>query len=195
MIRKIGILGGTFDPIHIGHLLIAKQCQDLLGLEKIIFVPCFISPLKRNKPMLDAATRLKLVKMAVQDNKAYEVLDWEVKQGKVSYTIDTLKFLKQKYPVNTRFYFISGSDVLKHLEKWRKVDELFKLCQFIVVKRPCFSTKVPKGAVLVETNITDISSTQIKQRLKQGKSIRYMVPDSILSCLIKYFQNKKIKVF
>lgn len=181
---NIGIMGGTFDPLHIGHMLAAEAARDSYGLDEVWFMPSHIPPHKQQAG-LTGEERLELVQAAVLDCGHFRILDWEVRRGGVSYTVETARRLKETYPGH-RFHFIIGADMVEYLPKWREIGELTQLLTFIGVARP--GTELNLGAlpsgiadkvVIAEMPLIGISSTLIRERAAGGQSIRYMVPEPV----------------
>lgn len=174
---RIGILGGTFDPPHIGHLIIAQEACQALNLDKIWFIPTYEPPHKDSVRM-NVTHRVELLKMAIKDNNSFALNTIEIdRQGK-SYTIETIKILKEKYP-DTDFYFIIGADMVEYLPNWVKIDELIDLIQFVGVNRPGYRLVSDYPILEIDVPMVDISSTIIRERLQENKSILYLVPDSV----------------
>ena len=185
---KIGILGGTFNPIHIGHLILAEEAREKLNLDKIIFVPTFLPPHKDNSDIVPARDRLAMVKLAIKGNRYFSVSDIEIKRDGRSYTIDTLKEFKKKYGQD-ELYFIIGSDLLKYLDEWKDLDEINKLVKFVVVTRPGYPLeKIPSYIKTMAIRAVDVSAFEIRKCIKDNKSFGYLVPDSVYSYII----NKKL---
>lgn len=184
---RIGILGGTFNPVHIGHLILAEEALSKLKLDKVIFVPALTPPHKNIEGNVKPKDRLKMVELAVQDNPAFEISTFELDSKKKSYSIETLKEFKRIYGENTEFYVITGSDLLKDLFSWKDVNDIFKMSKFIVAPRPGYPvTDVPKDVETVVITPIEVSSEDIRRRLKAGKSVRYLVPDKVRDYIIKY---------
>lgn len=182
---KIGILGGTFNPIHIGHLILAEEAREKLGLDKIIFVPAYLPPHKDTMNIAPAKVRLDLVKLAIAGNKSFGVSDLEIRRDGRSYTIDTLKELKKAYPQD-ELYFIIGSDLLKYLEEWKDLDEIIKMIKFIAATRPGYPLeKIPSYITTLPIRAVDISGFEIRQAIKEGKSFRYLVPEAVFRHITK----------
>jgi len=133
---RIGILGGTFNPIHIGHLILAEEALSKLRLDKVVFVPAYIPPHKHVEGSVKPKDRLKMVELAIADNGSFEVSTFELEAKKKSYSIDTLKEFREKYGEGAQLFFITGSDLLKDLFSWKNVNEIFKMSKFIVANRP-----------------------------------------------------------
>jgi len=184
--KRIGILGGSFDPIHFGHLLMAQSAAEALKLDIVFFVPAFCSPFKTH-PVPDAAKRLFMVKEAIKGNTLFKVYDGELRRGQVSYTIDTLKELKIKYP-DSKFYLLMGADNLRSFHRWREPQGILKLTNLVVLNRPGFDKKYPKRWPFVKINMpaVDISSSDIRQRLKSRKSIWYLTPKAVIRYIKRY---------
>jgi len=182
---KIGILGGTFNPVHIGHLILAEEAREKLGLEKLYFVPTFLPPHKDNSDIAFAQDRLEMVKLAIDGNKYFYTSDMEIRRNGRSYTIDTLNEFKKKYPKD-ELYFIIGSDLLKYLDEWKDLDEIIKLIKFIVATRPGFPLeKIPNYIKTMEIRAVDISGFEIRKCIQEDKSFRYLVPDAVYKYIVK----------
>lgn len=178
---KIGIFGGTFNPIHLGHLVLAEEVREKLGLDKVFFIPAYLPPHKEEKDLLSAEERLKMVKIALKGNPYFEALDTEIKRKGLSYSIDTLRALRQKYPSsNVKFFFIVGSDALKYLNDWKDIEDLMKLSKFIVATRPGYLLKnLPKKILPLAVESIDVSGFRIRERLKNNEAVRYLLPKEV----------------
>ncbi len=186
---RIGILGGSFNPIHLGHLVMAETARQKFGLSKVLFIPYAEPPHKKDGELAGAAFRFQMVQKAVADNPAFEACDLEIVRGGKSYSYDTLRHLTQACPRDD-FYFIVGADSLAHIRSWYRVEELKGLCRFIVVDRPGVRTQElldemsPRdrdvlGAHRVGDFMLGISSKQIRDRIQKGLSVRYLVPQTV----------------
>lgn len=185
--EKIAILGGSFNPIHIGHLILANTVCEEFNLDKIIFVPCYIQPLKSNKDFASPEDRLAMIKLAIQNNPKFELSDIEIKRKGKSYTVDTLKYFKQKYD---DLYFVIGADNIKDFHRWKEPDTILKLAKLIVTNRGGIELKIPKrlrGKKIFVCKIPDIeiSSTLIRNNIRSNKSIKYLVPEKVEKYIIK----------
>ena len=180
------MLGGTFSPIHIGHLILAEEALSKLKLDKIVFVPTYIPPHKSVEGSIKPQDRLKMVELAIADNPAFEVSNFEISSKKTSYSIDTLKEFRNKYGDDAELYFITGSDLLKDLFSWKNVNDIFKISKFVVANRPGYPvTDVPKEVETVVITPIEVSAEDIRRRLKAGRSIRYLVPEKVRSYIIE----------
>lgn len=178
---KVGILGGTFNPVHIGHLILAEEAREKLGLDKVIFVPTFLPPHKDNSDIAPAVERLSMIKLAIKTNKCFMVSDAEIKRNGRSYTIDTIKEFKKKFSADA-LYFIIGSDLLKYLDEWKDLNEIIKLVRFIVATRPGFPLeKIPSYIDTLPIRAVDISAFEIRQCVKENKSFHYLVPEGVFN--------------
>lgn len=182
---KIGILGGTFNPIHIGHLILAEEAREKLSLDKVIFVPSFLPPHKDNSDIAPANMRLAMVKMAIRGNKCFSFSDTEIKRDGKSYTIDTVKEFKARFPKDD-LYFIIGSDLLKYLDDWKDLGEITQIVKFIVATRPGYPLeKIPGYIRTVATRAVDISAFEIREQVKMRRSFRYLVPESVFNYIVR----------
>ncbi len=171
---RIGIVGGTFDPIHTGHLIIGNEVREVLNLDEIWFMPNKIPPHKESIPIADKH-RLAMIKLAIADNPFFSLATDELEKGGASYTYDTMLMLKGKYPEHT-FYFVIGGDMVEYLPEWYKVEELMSLVQFVGVTRPKFTLETPYPIEKVEIPELAISSTIIRKRRREKRTVKYLVP-------------------
>lgn len=178
--KKIGLLGGTFDPPHNGHLIIANEVLTQCQLNEIWFIPAYVPPHKQKMNVTKLEHRVNMVKLAIESHPSFRLSTIEIKRKGPSYTYDTIKSLKVKYP-DVLFYFIIGTDMVQDLPNWKKIDELIKMTTFIGVDRPGFSFKSKYAHVIetVEAPLIDISSTFLRQRFQNKQSTRYYLPDNV----------------
>lgn len=181
--KRLGILGGTFDPIHSGHLLLAEQLKEELNLEKVIFIPSANPPHKENSPVSSAKDRLKMVEIAIKDNPGFFISDLELKRRGKSYTIDTLTHLVKLYK-RWELFFLLGSDAVGELPTWKEPEKIFQKVKVAIALRPGFDRINPenrfvKKSLVVPISGLNISSTQIRRKIQAGKSIRYLVPAGV----------------
>jgi len=190
--RKIGVLGGTFDPIHLGHLIVAEDIREKLGLGEVLFIPAGRPwlKLKEEKTVSAAEHRLAMVRLAVASNPYFKVSTMEIERLGLSYSIDTVLELKAKLGARAEIYFIVGPDAMAELPKWKEPSRLVELCQVVGIGRPGHATadlrklerSVPGASQrikLVDVPQIDISSTEIRERVARGISIRYLVPEAV----------------
>lgn len=195
--RKIGIMGGTFDPIHIGHLMLAEWARNAAGLGKVWLIPTGQSYRKANTSVLPAAERLHMAKLATIDNEALLCLDLEVRRDGYTYSYETVELLKKEYP-NEELYFIVGADCLYDIETWKYPERIMNSCTILAAargdvslqeleeKRQELINQFGGNIVLLPFPQFSVSSSQIRERIRQGLSVRYMVPDRVL----EYIEEK-----
>ena len=185
--KSIGILGGTFNPIHNGHLAIAQAVRDQLKLERVLFIPCFKPPHKSTQAVIAAKHRLAMIKAAIRDNKNFELCDLEIKRKGRSYSIDTIEELKQQYPKKTKFHLIVGADMLKGLKNWRRIKDLSRLVKFVAVDRKGYAGGKAHFP-LRKLSVLDlgISSSYLRSNIKRGQSVRYFLPEKVNSYIKKH---------
>jgi nicotinate-nucleotide adenylyltransferase len=182
---KLGLFGGTFDPVHLGHLLMARAAREEISLDKIFFIPAAQSPFKTNGQSASAAQRLRMLRMALAGETAAEVDPQEINRGGVSYTIETVRSYVHKFP-HAQLYYLIGADNAAQLPQWREAQELAGLLEFIIVPRPgetaaplpsLFRTRLLSGFPL------GVSSSQIRARLKAGLPIDHLVPATVAEAI------------
>ncbi len=189
---KIGVLGGTFDPIHLGHLIVAEDIRQKLGLGEVLFVPagCPWLKLKEEKPISAAEHRLAMVRLAVASNPYFKVSTLELDRPGLSYSIDTVLELKAKLSAGAEIYFIVGPDALAELPRWKDPGRLVEICQVVGIGRPGYAQAdlnilessipgVSQRIMLMDVPQIDISATEIRRRVAQRLSIRYLVPEAV----------------
>lgn len=174
--KRAAIFGGTFNPPHIGHFLIAKKIQKLYNLDKIIFVPAYIPPHKQGAAIADAAQRGEMVQMLIKGEKDFIYSDYEIKKHNVSYTIDTVKYFMTEFP-HIEFFFITGSDAFYGIDKWKESEKLLGLLKFIVYLRKDFPRKKVAEKfphIPIEwadpAELIDLSSSNIRDKIKRGEN-------------------------
>lgn len=195
-ITRLGIMGGTFNPIHLGHLMIAEEARQTFHLDKVLFIPSYITPNKAvDGPTATAQQRLAMVRLATADNPYFAVSDLEIRRRGQSYTVDTLAFLKKLYGPSYTLYFISGTDTIEDLPNWHHPEDILKLCEFVGAARPGSTDVVdtikdrfgPLGKHIIPLPVPtmNISSTELRRRIRHGLSIRYMVPPVVAAYIEK----------
>ncbi|MFC1531961.1 nicotinate-nucleotide adenylyltransferase [Thermodesulfobacteriota bacterium] len=207
---RLGILGGTFDPIHFGHLRIAEEICEELGFEKVLLIPGALPPHKDRKAVTPFIDRLSMIRMAVHDSPLLEVLDLEGRREGLSYSIETLREIHRLFQTDLDLFFIIGMDAFNEIKTWKEYKNLFNETNFVVIKRPGFSFEelepfilslgvdfrkgdnrntfvIPSGNLLIyqEATLMEISSTRIREMVAAGKSIRFLVPEPVRSFIIE----------
>ncbi|NSL50257.1 nicotinate-nucleotide adenylyltransferase [Calidifontibacillus erzurumensis] len=175
--KKVGILGGTFDPPHNGHLIIAQEVLSVLKLDEIWFMPNNIPPHK-GKVVTKGEDRLEMVKQAIFDNENFKAEPIELERPGPSYTYDTMIILKERYP-DIDFYFIIGADMVEYLPKWYRINDLMKHVHFVGVKRPGYEITSTFEIIEVEVPEFNISSSQLRRRFRTKQNTRYYLPDQV----------------
>ena len=186
--KKIGLLGGTFDPPHLAHLIIAEEVRTKLHLDEVWFIPVYLPPHKTHDFMASAEDRLEMVKRATDHHPNFTVSTIELDRKGPSYTIDTMEELTKKYP-DVSFYFIIGGDMLESLHTWKDIEELQKLVTVVAVDRPCYRFKEKRDHLIcIDIPTIYISSTEIRTRVQRKETIRYFVPDRVR----KYIEERAL---
>ena len=219
---KWGLFGGTFDPVHLGHLRCAEEILELFALDKIFFIPNHVQPLKTADGILPFYHRAQMLRLAIENNPSFAVSDVEATRGGKSYSIETIRYFLSNSPEGTDLYFILGQDAFHDIPRWKDWRELLQLCNFVVMTRPGYHTKAledvlppdtipffkynhatdgfegPAGRLLFFRALTlmDISSTDIRNRVREGRSLRYLVPDPVRAYILRksdgdYFSHVK----
>lgn len=178
---KIGIYGGTFDPIHMGHLITAELIKEIRKLDKIIFIPAFVAPHKQNEHAAPPHERLKMVEFAIRGCPYFDCSDFELKRGGISYTIDTIREFKIH---NHKIELIIGYDNMLDFHRWKEPDRILELAKVVVLPRqksdsPRRLNKFFEFVEFVSTPHIELSSTEIRNRIKNNKPIQFLVPDSV----------------
>ena len=187
--KSLGILGGTFDPIHMGHLRMAEHVFQRMELEQIIFIPAYVPPHKLGQDFAPAAYRYAMTELAVADNPHFIVSDMEIKRTGVSYTIDTIRELHRQY-ADKELHFIIGADSVAQLHTWHNIEEMLEMTTFVAVWRPGYEgameelvrhlgQRARERVLLLDTPVYDISSTEIRTRIREGRSLAGLVPGSV----------------
>ncbi len=190
--RRLGVFGGTFNPVHLGHLIAAQDAADAFDLARVLFLPCDCPPHKTARQLAPAVHRVAMLEAALEGSLLFEVCDLEVRRGGTSYSIDTMRELARRYP-GSELYFIIGSDTLLELHTWKSIGELLELCAFITLARP--GAEVAPAAAdrlrlpapwpekllanLAAGHQVEISSSEIRYRVAEGLRIAYLTPPSV----------------
>ncbi|MCR4907295.1 MAG: nicotinate-nucleotide adenylyltransferase [Lachnospiraceae bacterium] len=197
--RRIGILGGTFDPLHFGHLLLGEAAMEEAGLEKVVLMPSGCSYLKKDREISPAPARLQMVKLCVEGDGRFEVSDLEIRRGGNTYTADTIAEWHMLYP-SDEIFFITGADTLRLMDEWIRPEEIFSGCTVLVAVREGTDEAALKEVIasyrrrfLAEIRLIcapriDISASLIRERIREGKSIRYYVPEPVR----RYIEKNKL---
>ena len=192
MDSAIGILGGSFNPVHVGHLILAQDAMERFELERVCFVPCAQAPHKAAEMLAPAEDRFAMLDVAIEGDPRFAVSRVEIDRGSVSYTIDTVREFRRLFP-DSRLHFIIGADTLTELKSWRSIGELLDLCAFVTLARPGFRSTDLRDediglpppwpdrlrARVAAGHAVEISSTDIRMRLAEGLRIRYLVPETV----------------
>jgi|GEM_PF-305597 len=184
---RIGILGGTFDPVHNGHIYLAEKVCKKLSLDKVIFIPAYLPPHKKGQKVTSARHRFNMLKLAIKGRKNFRLSDMEIKRKGRSYSVETLRRLRRKYGCKAELFFITGADSLKDLDKWKDLREILALCKFVVVKRPGFgASKVPEGFIFLDINAKDISATEIRGNINLNEPLGGLLPGPVKRYIQRY---------
>ena len=179
---RLGVFGGTFDPPHVGHLLAASDAFDYLSLDRLVFVPAAQQPLKVGRAAAPARDRLAMVRLLTGSDERFETDPVEVDREGLSYTVETLRGFRDRFPLADR-YFLVGADVLSTFAQWREPQEILSLAKLAVLTRredgETAAAELPDGAVMIPTRRFDVSSTEIRDRVRAGRSIRGFVTDAV----------------
>ena len=185
--RRLGIMGGTFDPIHIGHLACAEQAREAYDLDAVVFVPAGAPVFKKHIRVSSAADRLAMCHLAVDGNEHFDVSPIEIERGGDTYTVDTLRQLRAHYPDNVALYFITGADAVHDIVRWRESAQVARLARFIAATRPGYDVEADVDAEAyamfsidkLEVTSLAVSSSSLRERVRAGKSIRYLTMDGV----------------
>jgi nicotinate-nucleotide adenylyltransferase len=180
---RVGVFGGTFDPIHIGHLAIANAALDDLRLDRVYFVPAHRSPLKEKGPVADAADRLDMLRAAIRDEPRFRVSTFELDREGPSYTVDTLEALRDEGDL----FLILGGDAYGEFARWREPERVRALATVVVAARPG-AANAPAGVQMLDAPLIDISSRELRARAARGRSLRYLVPEAAL----RYIEERRL---
>jgi len=207
--ERIVLFGGTFNPIHTGHLIVARSVAEYFHFERVTFVPAYVPPHKTSQGegtsgessarfQASAEERLEMIRLAIAGEALFDVSDMELKRRPPSYTFETLMALRQQHGLDVSLYWIIGADMLADLPAWHRAGEVVDMATIITASRPPYSERLPAtleklrdsfiaeqvarlGAGVAPTPLIDITSTQIRHRVRAGKSIRYLTPDSVIN--------------
>lgn len=190
-VRRIGVMGGSFDPVHLGHLLAAQDAFEFMELDEVVFMPASVSPLKDRKPVLGDSLRLNLLQLAVDGDPRFSISTFELDRGGVSYSVDTAREMTDMYP-GCRLFWIIGADQVRRLGDWVQIETLGKLVEFVVLARPGFPIGgTPPANVrihVVEARLVNISSSEIRERLAADKPVHFFLPAAVAGII----EHKKL---
>ena len=196
---RVGVLGGTFDPVHLGHLAIAEEARIKLDLDRFIFIPAGQPRLRADEYLTPAIDRLRMVELATGDNPHFQVYDIEIQRSGPTYTVDTLVELGQRFGPDTSLYFIVGADILGQFHRWKDPEKVLDACHLVVVSRPGHqdddwpewfqgADSSKDKVTQLEIPMVDISGTEIRRCASLGESVRHLVPDLVA----EYIQDRKL---
>lgn len=176
--KKVCIFGGTFNPPHIGHLIVANEVYHALDIEEIRFMPNAKPPHKESSNVVSGEQRLHMLELAISEFPYFKVEPYEIEKGGISYTYETMADLQKREP-DTQFSFLIGGDMIAYLPKWANIDELSKNVQLIGVARPGFIAETTYPVVMVEAPLIDLSSTMLRNRFRDGKDVSLLIPEKV----------------
>jgi nicotinate-nucleotide adenylyltransferase len=179
--ERVGVFGGTFDPPHLGHLALAERARDQLGLERVWFVPAADPPHKRDRAKSPFPHRLAMTRLAVRGNPAFKVSDLESRRAGPSYTVETLRAMRQRFP-GRELVLLLGADSLSDLPTWRDPAEIAHLARLAVAPRPVGAPRrrgAPRADFALDAPVLELSSSDLRARARRGESLRYLVPDAV----------------
>lgn len=193
---RIALFGGTFDPVHYGHLRLAEEACEAAGLERVLFVPAHTSPFRRQELLSAPRHRLQMTQLAVADNPAFEASDIEIQRGGISYTVDTVASVRAMYP-DAELYLIMGADTLQGFMSWYRPDVIVRECRLLVGVRPHYDLQailehlpdaIRERVQPVPMTPLDIRASDLRHRIRTGRSIRYLTPPNV----IEYIQQHRL---
>lgn len=182
--KKVGILGGTFNPPHLGHLLMANETLHALSLDEVRFMPNAIPPHKQVRYMPADSQRMTMLQQLIDGEPKFTIEHYELAHGGTSYTIDTMKALRAREP-QSQFYFIIGGDSIDTLHTWRQIDELMQLVTFVGIMRPGSVGESPYDVLRLQTPQIDVSSTLLRERLANDETVKYLLPEKLAAYIRK----------
>ncbi len=183
--ERVGIFGGSFDPIHNGHLILARDARERLGLDRVVFVPAGVSPFKTEAPPADAEVRLEMVRAAVAGEPGFAVDDVEVRRGGTSFAVETVRQIRGRaeHGAGTEFFYFIGSDNVADLGAWKEIGALREMVTFVVLSRAGESGSDEGLGMPVVRRLVDISSTEVRNRVARGLSIQYLCPQCVCAVI------------
>jgi nicotinate-nucleotide adenylyltransferase len=191
---RIGLFGGTFNPVHSGHIALARAAKIRLKLDKVIFIPAYIPPHKDAIGIIDAKDRFCMIELAISQNAGFEISRYEIDKEEKVYSVETVRHFKDIYPEGTEIFFLAGADSLSELDAWKDVDKIFTLCRFVIFSRPGFSKDNSRVEVeTIDIEEVNISSTRIRERVRRNNPIDEMVPEQVADYIAKNNLYKQVR--
>jgi len=189
---RVGIFGGSFSPVHKGHMKLAGHAYRELNLDRLFFVPSAHSPLKAKEHLLPDSLRLDLLRAALKNDPHFSVSGCEIQRGGRSFTVDTLRFFRKKFKNRATLFFLAGADVLKSFSRWKSPDKVLELCRFVVMTRP--GHRLPSGSktrsmLFLPMDALDVSASEIRKRLEKKADVRTLVPSGTAKILRDYYKK------
>ncbi len=184
MKQKIAVMGGTFDPIHLGHLLVAEIIRTDAGMDRVLFIPAGDPPHKQDYQILPGEERYRMTELAIQNHPYFDASRMEIDRPGRTFTYETLQMLEDQNDGSKEYFYILGADAFAYVPYWREVQRVIQQARFLVVRRPGYEIAVPPEIEgiryqTIDAPLMEISSTMVRDRIRDGKSIRYMVPESV----------------
>ncbi|MBD3295752.1 MAG: nicotinate-nucleotide adenylyltransferase [Candidatus Omnitrophica bacterium] len=185
---KIGLLGGTFNPVHTGHLILAQECWAALDLERVVFIPAYIPPHKPLACDVSAPDRLNMLRLALEGDERFDISTFEIDKGGRSYSIDTIRYIEQLYRGRAEIFFLTGADSADTLPAWKDIDNILEKVNFVIATRPRWSGITPFEARVTRITMPsiDISSSDIRERIEGRQPIDFLVPEKV----VRYIRKK-----
>jgi len=193
---RIGLMGGTFDPVHLGHLVTAEEARDQFRLDKVIFVPAGMPPHKKDYPVTDALHRYEMTKLAIASNSYFRISDVEIKRPGYSFAVETVSYFAEAYGEKCLLFFITGADAILEILTWKQVHLLIGLCEFIAATRPGYNLELDPTLKQLPPSAKDrihqlevpalaISSTDIRRRVREKRTIKYLLPEAAVEYILQ----------
>ena len=183
---RIGLFGGTFNPVHNGHIALASRAKAKLKLDKVIFIPAYFPVHKDAVEIADSKDRLVMIEFAIEKQSGFEVSPYEIDKKEKVYSVETIRYFKDSYPQGTDIFFLAGADALPGLDTWKDLDKIFTLCEFVIFTRPGFLMEnALKQVITVDMDEVDASSTQIRERVIKDDPISELVPFQVADYIAK----------
>lgn len=196
-VRRLGVFGGTFDPVHIGHLIVAEEARAHLDLDCVLFIPARVSPLKPEGTLFSAAERLRMVELAIEGNPHFGVLTIELGREGPSYTVDTLRTIRDALDDDIQLFFIMGADALENIRAWYRPRDIISMARIVAISRPGAKVRlealernlpgISEATDIIDTLQIGISSTDLRSRLGRGLPIKYQVPASVETFIYEHY--------